>query len=106
MKEALDQFNRALDRRQDAVQADYRFHQEIAAASREQNSGADQINKAIQQLDQVIQQNASASEEMTATTEELSGQAEQLINTIGFFQTGEQSRPATAARCWKRATST
>lgn len=33
MKEALDQFNRALDRRQDAVQADYRFHQEIAAAS-------------------------------------------------------------------------
>ncbi|OKY75002.1 MAG: chemotaxis protein, partial [Desulfobulbaceae bacterium DB1] len=38
--------------------------QEISASSKEQDSGAEQINKAIQQLDQVIQQNASAAEEM------------------------------------------
>ena len=60
--------------------------QEIAAASREQNAGADQINKAIQQLDQVIQQNASASEEMASTSEELSSQAEQLLSTVSFFR--------------------
>jgi methyl-accepting chemotaxis protein len=60
--------------------------QEIAASSREQNSGADQINKAIQQLDQVIQQNASSSEEMASTSEELSSQAEQLLSTVGFFR--------------------
>jgi len=60
--------------------------QEIAAASNEQNSGAEQINKAIQQLDQVIQQNASASEEMASTSEELSSQAQQLQQTMGFFQ--------------------
>jgi len=60
--------------------------QEIAAASNEQNSGADQINKAIQQLDQVVQQNASAAEEMAATSEELSSQATQLQATIGFFR--------------------
>ncbi|MGD9710404.1 MAG: methyl-accepting chemotaxis protein, partial [Halothiobacillaceae bacterium] len=60
--------------------------QEISAASREQNAGADQINKAIQQLDQVIQQNASASEEMASTSEELSSQAEQLLATVGFFK--------------------
>ncbi|NVN93522.1 MAG: methyl-accepting chemotaxis protein, partial [Desulfuromonadales bacterium] len=59
--------------------------QEISAASREQDTGASQINKAIQQLDQVIQQNASASEEMASTTEELSSQAEQLKSTIAFF---------------------
>jgi len=41
--------------------------QEISAASKEQNSGAVQINKALLQLDQVIQQNASASEEMAST---------------------------------------
>ncbi|SDE62134.1 HAMP domain-containing methyl-accepting chemotaxis protein, partial [Desulfuromonas thiophila] len=52
--------------------------QEIAAASKEQDTGAEQVNKAIQQLDQVIQQNASASEEMASTSEELSSQAEQL----------------------------
>ena len=38
--------------------------QEITAASKEQDTGAEQINKALQQLEQVIQQNASASEEM------------------------------------------
>ena len=62
--------------------------QEIAAASKEQDTGAEQVNKAITQLDQVIQQNASASEEMASTSEELSSQAEQLQDTISFFKIG------------------
>ncbi|TGU71129.1 HAMP domain-containing protein [Geomonas terrae] len=66
--------------------------QEISAASREQDTGAEQINKAIQQLDQVIQQNASASEEMSSTAEELASQAEQLQGTIAFFNIGEMGR--------------
>jgi len=68
--------------------------QEIAAASTEQNSGAEQINKAVQQLDQVIQQNASASEEMASTSEELSSQAEQLQQTISFFKLDGTQRRA------------
>ncbi|MBJ6799883.1 MCP four helix bundle domain-containing protein [Geomonas propionica] len=60
--------------------------QEINASSKEQDTGAQQINKAIQQLDQVIQQNASASEEMASTAEELSSQSEQLQSTISFFR--------------------
>jgi methyl-accepting chemotaxis protein len=60
--------------------------QEISAASKEQDTGAEQINKAIQQLDQVIQQNAGASEEMSSTAEELSSQAEQLQGIIAFFR--------------------
>ncbi|PLY03331.1 MAG: chemotaxis protein [Desulfuromonas sp.] len=60
--------------------------QEISAASREQDAGADQIAKAIQQLDAVIQQNASASEEMASTAEELNSQADQLQHTIAFFK--------------------
>ncbi|MBT1075909.1 MCP four helix bundle domain-containing protein [Geobacter grbiciae] len=60
--------------------------QEISAASKEQDTGAEQINRAIQQLDQVIQQNASAAEEMASTAEELSSQAEQLQSTIAFFR--------------------
>jgi len=62
--------------------------QEISAASREQNSGADQINKAIQQLDEVIQQNVSSAEELAATAEQLTSQAESLQNMIGFFRLG------------------
>lgn len=68
--------------------------QEISAACREQDMGAEQINKAIQQLDQVIQQNAAASEEMASTAEELSGQAEQLQNTIAFFKVDGDSTPS------------
>ncbi len=60
--------------------------EEISAACREQNVGAEQINSAIQQLDQVIQQNASASEEMSATAEELAAQAASLQQTIAYFR--------------------
>jgi methyl-accepting chemotaxis protein len=60
--------------------------QEISAASKEQDSGADQINGAIQQLNQVIQQNAGAAEEMSSTAEELASQAEQLQGAIAFFK--------------------
>jgi len=64
--------------------------QEISAASKEQTSGADQINGAIQQLNQVIQQNAGAAEEMASTAEELSSQAEQLQDSISFFKVNER----------------
>ena len=60
--------------------------QEISAASREQSTGAGQINNAIQQLDQVTQQNSATSEELSATAEELAGQAEQLRETMAFFK--------------------
>jgi methyl-accepting chemotaxis protein len=71
--------------------------QEITASSKEQDTGAEQINKAIQQLDQVIQQNASASEEMASTSEELSSQAEQLQSSISFFDIGNQARRSVSA---------
>ncbi len=60
--------------------------QEIAAASIEQNSGADQVNNAIQQLNNVTQQNAAASEEMATSSEELASQAQQLMEMITFFK--------------------
>jgi methyl-accepting chemotaxis protein len=71
--------------------------EEISAACREQDIGANQVNQAIQQLDKVIQQNASASEEMSATSEELSGQAETLQASIAFFRVGGGAAPAPAA---------
>jgi methyl-accepting chemotaxis protein len=66
--------------------------QEISAASKEQTTGADQINGAIQQLNQVIQQNAGAAEEMSSTAEELSSQADQLQSAIAFFKVGDEER--------------
>jgi methyl-accepting chemotaxis protein len=59
---------------------------EIAAASGEQSSGAEQIATGVTRMDTVVQQNASSSEELAATAEELAGQAAKLVETIGFFR--------------------
>ncbi len=63
-----------------------RLVQEIAAASIEQRSGAEQINNAIQQLNVVVQQNAAGSEELASSSEEMSSQAEQLTDSVSFFK--------------------
>jgi len=78
-----------LDKLVPDIQRTAELVQEISAASKEQDTGAEQINKALQQLEQVIQQNASASEEMASTTEELTGQSDQLMSALGFFHTGD-----------------
>ncbi len=51
---------------------------EIAAASREQAQGIDQINKAVAEMDKVVQQNAADAEESASSSEEMNAQAEQL----------------------------
>jgi methyl-accepting chemotaxis protein len=71
--------------------------QEIAAASIEQNSGAEQVNSAIQQLNQVTQQNAAASEEMATSSEELASQADQLLEIVSYFKLEEERRGARKA---------
>ncbi|MFZ0271706.1 MAG: methyl-accepting chemotaxis protein [Acidobacteriaceae bacterium] len=81
-----------LDKLVPDIQRTAELVQEITAASKEQDTGSEQINKALQQLEQVIQQNASAAEEMASTTEELTGQSEQLVSALAFFQTGEEER--------------
>jgi methyl-accepting chemotaxis protein len=80
-----------LDKLVPDIQKTAELVQEITAASREQDTGSEQINKALQQLEKVIQQNASAAEEMASTTEELTGQADQLMSALGFFRTADSA---------------
>ncbi len=65
--------------------------QEISSASREQNTGLEQINLAVGQLAQTTQVNASASEELSSTSEEMSAQAVQLQEMIQYFRLGQES---------------
>lgn len=58
---------------------------EIAAASKEQSQGIDQLNNAVAQMDKVTQQNAANSEESAGSAQELSSQAEELQNVIAQF---------------------
>lgn len=68
--------------------------QEITASSKEQASGADQINSAIQQLNYVIQQNTGSAEEMASMAQELSSQADQLLDAVAFFKVSGGGRTA------------
>ncbi len=76
--------------------------QEIAAASGEQNSGAEQVNRAMAQIDTMTQQIAAAAEEMSATSEELAGQSTQLQQAIAFFRTGNRNGYASSPRVIQR----
>ena len=55
---------------------------EIAAASKEQAQGIDQVNIAVNQMDKVTQQNASNAEESASASEEMSSQAETLKGLV------------------------
>jgi methyl-accepting chemotaxis protein len=55
---------------------------EIAAASREQSQGIDQVNTAVSQMDKVTQSNAAAAEESASAAEELSSQSIQLTDIV------------------------
>ncbi|HKJ04195.1 MAG TPA: hypothetical protein VJ974_01250, partial [Geopsychrobacteraceae bacterium] len=63
---------------------------EIGAASREQESGSEQIAGSIVQLDKVIQQNASSAEHLSAVAEKVSGQVDQLQKMVAVFKISEQ----------------
>ena len=77
--------------------------QEIAAASAEQASGADQIAKGVTQMDGVVQQNASTSEELASTAEELASQAELLNSSLSYFQLDSAAPPKQAQAGASRA---
>ena len=64
--------------------------QEISVASREQDSGASEINTAIQQLDTVVQQSAAASEQLASAAEQLSDVLAAQQQEMAFFTTGAE----------------
>ncbi len=60
---------------------------EIAAASREQAGGLEQVNTAVGSMDEMTQRNGALVEETTASAQALEGQAHQLAELVGFFRT-------------------
>ena len=64
---------------------------EIAAASKEQSQGIEQVNTAVSQMDKVTQQNAANSEESASAAEELSSQSEELQAMVGQFKLSQGS---------------
>lgn len=87
-----DKSGRLLEQIVPNIQNTAKLVQEIAAASQEQNTGADQVNNAIQEFNKVIQQNAAGAEEIASSSEELSSQADHLKEAIAFFRIEKHQR--------------
>ncbi|HEX2543961.1 MAG TPA: methyl-accepting chemotaxis protein [Ramlibacter sp.] len=59
---------------------------EMAAATRAQAGGLDEVNRAVGQMDHVTQQNAALVEEASAAAESLKQQAQELVRAVAVFR--------------------
>ncbi len=64
---------------------------QVAAASEEQSSGAEQISKNIEGINSIAQQSASSVQQVARATEDLNMLTEKLLNLINRFDTGNNS---------------
>jgi methyl-accepting chemotaxis protein len=67
---------------------------EIAAASREQSSGIEQVNKAVIQMDEMTQQNAALVEQATAASQSMADQARDLTVMMEKYRTQDAAKSA------------
>ncbi|HDX0925958.1 TPA: MCP four helix bundle domain-containing protein [Stenotrophomonas maltophilia] len=71
---------------------------DIAAASKEQAAGIEQVNQVVVQMDQVTQQNAALVEEATAASRALEEQAHALTTPVSVFKVEGAVAPAVPRR--------
>ena len=72
---------------------------EIAAASREQSSGIEQVNRAVMQMDELTQQNAALVEQATAASQAMADQARELNEMMARYRArGDRRQRGVCAR--------
>ncbi|HEL4113268.1 TPA: MCP four helix bundle domain-containing protein [Stenotrophomonas maltophilia] len=71
---------------------------DIAAASKEQAAGIEQVSQVVVQMDQVTQQNAALVEEATAASRALEEQAHALTTSVSVFKVEGVVAPAVPRR--------
>jgi methyl-accepting chemotaxis protein len=83
--ETLDQINTSVKKVADIIA-------EIAASSREQSNGIDQVNKAVTQMDEMTQQNAALVEQASAASQSVARKAAELNALVDRYRTHEEGR--------------
>jgi methyl-accepting chemotaxis protein len=75
---------------------------ELAASSREQLSGIEQVNRAVTQLDQMTQQNAALVEQASAASNSMAGRSHAMSEMLDRYRLSQgeaqRSEPAAQAR--------
>ena len=64
---------------------------EIAAGSREQSTGIDQVNRSMIEMDALVQGNAAQTEELSATARSLAERAAELQRRVARFTIEEET---------------
>ncbi|WP_341704807.1 methyl-accepting chemotaxis protein [Ferrovibrio sp.] len=82
----VDQTGAALEDIVEAIKKVSDIVAEIAAASREQATGLDQINTAVGSMDEMTQRNGALVEETSASAQALANQAADLARLVSFFR--------------------
>ncbi|NGZ87325.1 methyl-accepting chemotaxis protein [Duganella aceris] len=82
----------------DSVQQVTLIMNDIAAASREQSDGIDQINTAVLEMDHMTQQNAALVEEAAAAAESMKDQAMSLVAAVSIFKLAPAAPASPASR--------
>ena len=94
----VDESGKTLDEIVNAVKKVTDIVGEIAAASREQSSGIEQVNKAVMSMDQTTQQNAALVEEAAAASQAIVEQAQSLSSMIARYKVGAEATGSRAER--------
>jgi methyl-accepting chemotaxis protein len=84
----VDESGRTLEEIVNSVKKVTDIVAEIAAASREQSSGIEQVNKAVMQMDTTTQQNAALVEEAAAASQAIVEQAQALAAVVEHYNVG------------------
>jgi hypothetical protein len=74
---------------------------EMAAASREQSAGVEQVNSAMAQMDHVTQSNSTQTDDLSSTAQSLSRQSARLLELISTFTLGQFENEAHDAHVFK-----
>jgi methyl-accepting chemotaxis protein len=64
---------------------------EIAAASRDQSAGIEQVSKAVMQMDEMTQENAALVEQATAASQSMAGQARNLNAIMAGYRVDDST---------------
>src|SRR6185437_1328903 len=70
---------------------------EIAAASREQSLGIEQVGRAVMQMDELTQQNAALVEQATAASQNMTTEASGLNEMMGRYDLGGVASSASSS---------
>ncbi len=85
-KDLVVQTNESLNEIFGAIESVQEMMRQIAAASEEQSSAAEQISRNVENVNRITKETATGTQQSAAAAEQLSRQAEELKNLIGTFQ--------------------